>query len=127
MDPTLWRAPANYATGQNLVSLPQLEDRLEEAASVARERRFFRWELEFPKVFFDRQGGLWDDGAGFDAVVGNPPYVRQQQLHDLKPCLAESYPETYHGIADLYVYFCQLGFGNRSSEKTSTTHQRRVE
>ncbi len=60
--------------------------------------------------------GLWarplaplGDGAGFDAVVGNPPYVRQESLGDLKPYLAGAYPETYHGVADLYVYFYGQG------------------
>jgi hypothetical protein len=43
------------------------------AASVARKRelRFFHWELEFPDVFVG-------EGAGFDAVVGNPPWEIQK-------------------------------------------------
>jgi hypothetical protein len=46
---------------------------------VAQEKRFFHWELEFPEVFFaaSRPGGQdveLREGAGFDAVVGNPPY-----------------------------------------------------
>ncbi len=35
--------------------------------TVREQRRFFHWELEFPDVFTER-------GAGFDAVVGNPPW-----------------------------------------------------
>ena len=38
-----------------------------------RARRFFHWELEFPEVFFDRDGTRLPD-AGFDAVIGNPPW-----------------------------------------------------
>ena len=34
---------------------------------IARDMRFFHWELEFPDVF--RQAG-----SGFDAVLGNPPW-----------------------------------------------------
>ncbi|MCL0090845.1 N-6 DNA methylase [Dehalococcoidia bacterium] len=40
------------------------------------ERRFFHWELEFPEVFFDRNGQRLPN-PGFDAVVGNPPYGAQ--------------------------------------------------
>ena len=46
---------------------------LEEAASLAHSHRFFHWELEFPEVFFDRQGRRRPE-AGFDAVIGNPPW-----------------------------------------------------
>lgn len=35
------------------------------------QRRFLHWELEFPDVFTD-------DGAGFDSVVGNPPWEIQK-------------------------------------------------
>lgn len=41
--------------------------RLDRAADVAREMRFFHWTLEFPEVFFG-------DRRGFDAIVGNPPW-----------------------------------------------------
>ena len=46
---------------------------LEHAADVAAARRFFHWELEFPEVFFDRDGER-SPSAGFDAVIGNPPW-----------------------------------------------------
>jgi hypothetical protein len=53
---------------------PNLRDRfLQRAAAVAGERRFFHWELEFPEVFFDGAGTRRPD-AGFDAVIGNPPW-----------------------------------------------------
>ncbi len=42
-----------------------------DAAAVA--RRFFHWELEYPEVFFDRDGQRLPR-AGFDAVIGNPPW-----------------------------------------------------
>ncbi|MDE2978622.1 MAG: hypothetical protein OXU63_14040 [Acidobacteriota bacterium] len=37
------------------------------AARIAAEMRFFHWELEFPDVFRA-------PGAGFDAMLGNPPW-----------------------------------------------------
>ncbi len=45
---------------------PPLETRAA-AARVAAEMRFFHWELEFPDVFRA-------PGAGFDAMLGNPPW-----------------------------------------------------
>ena len=41
------------------------------ARRVAEKMGFFHWELEFPDVF--RQGG-GDGPAGFDAILGNPPW-----------------------------------------------------
>lgn len=40
----------------------------------------------------------------FDVVIGNPPYVRQERIQDLKPALKERY-ECFTGSADLFVYF----------------------
>ena len=37
------------------------------AERIAAEMRFFHWELEFPDVFRET-------GAGFDAILGNPPW-----------------------------------------------------
>jgi hypothetical protein len=49
------------------------EQYLEAAARIAESHRFFHWELEFPEVFFDRDGARRPNG-GFDAVIGNPPW-----------------------------------------------------
>jgi hypothetical protein len=53
---------------------PASADRyLDAVDDCAAARRFFHWELEFPEVFFDREGGRLP-AAGFDAVIGNPPW-----------------------------------------------------
>ena len=78
-------------------------------ADFSGEHHFFHWELEFSEVFFDRYGRHKGTAAGFDVVIGNPPYVRQEGLGSLKNYFAAAYPETYHGVADLYVYFYQRG------------------
>jgi len=59
----------------------------------------FDWEREFPDIFAK---------GGFDAVIGNPPYVRQEMLGDLKEYFRLTY-EVYHGVADLYTYFVERG------------------
>jgi hypothetical protein len=43
------------------------------SAAVAETQRFFHWTLEFPEVFYD-EGGQPRADAGFDAVLGNPPW-----------------------------------------------------
>ncbi|EMA68830.1 putative restriction/modification enzyme [Halorubrum aidingense JCM 13560] len=83
------------------------EDWFTAAQATDDEQNFFHWELEFPEVFFDAEGEKMSE-AGFDAVVGNPPYVRQEQLSNSKTYLERSF-ETYHGVADLYVYFIEKG------------------
>ena len=77
-----------------------------EARTIAAEQRFFHWEVAFP--------GVWRDlsstgrSGGFDAVIGNPPYVRQEEIPPIKPALSKAF-DTYAGTADLYVYFYEQG------------------
>jgi len=41
---------------------------------------------------------------GFDIAIGNPPYVRQEDIKELKPALKDHYA-CFTGTADIYVYF----------------------
>ncbi len=41
---------------------------------------------------------------GFDIVIGNPPYVRQEEIKEFKPLFSKQY-ECFTGTADLFVYF----------------------
>jgi len=75
------------------------------AQRAAEERHFFHWELEFPEVFFEETGQR-KRNPGFDAVIGNPPYVRQEQLKD-KDFFKDHF-EVYDSVADLYVYFYEV-------------------
>ena len=59
----------------------------------------FDWQAAFPEVF--AQGG-------FDVVVGNPPYLRQEWLAPFKPYWEKHY-RAYHGVADIFVYFFEQG------------------
>jgi hypothetical protein len=71
----------------------------------------FDWQAAFPEVFSPRPLAGEGPGArvgGFDVVVANPPYVRQELLSPIKPYLESAY-RAYHGMADLYVYFYELG------------------
>jgi hypothetical protein len=107
-DPKLWAPLADAATGRTMAMLPELAALLARGDALAAQYRFFHWDLEFPEVFFDRYGRPLPDGGGFDVVIGNPPYVRQEQLAVFKPYLAERY-RVFHGVADLYLYFYEQG------------------
>jgi type I restriction-modification system DNA methylase subunit len=54
----------------------ELQDRdwFRSAQAMADDEDFFHWELEYPEVFFGGDGEKSED-AGFDAVIGNPPYI----------------------------------------------------
>ena len=62
----------------------------------------FDWEQAFSQVFKARAAR----DRGFDAVVGNPPYVRMEGFKDLKAYLRSHY-ETHDERSDLYVYFLE--------------------
>ena len=59
-----------------------------------------RWT--FPKVF--GQGGA--NQRGFDAIVGNPPYVRMEHLKPVKSYLAARF-KAHEERADTYAYFIE--------------------
>lgn len=64
----------------------------------------FEWRFEFPEVL-DGNGNF----QGFDLIIGNPPYIRQEEIKELKPNLAKNY-KVYKGTSDIYTYFYELGF-----------------
>lgn len=59
----------------------------------------FNWQNEFPRIF---------EKGGFDVVIGNPPYVRQELFKEIKPYLEKIY-KCYNSVADLYTYFIEKG------------------
>lgn len=84
-------------------SLTDLDDNIKQGNSIVADPEFsdkpFNWETEFPQVFAN---------GGFDVVIGNPPYVRQELLSPIKPYLKQHY-QCYDGVADLYAYFYEKG------------------
>jgi hypothetical protein len=84
------------------------------------DRRFFHWEIEFPEAFFGyidaderikHKDKIKEGSSGFDAIVGNPPYVRQEVLKPLKAFLKKTY-QTFDSTNDLYVYFQEMEIRN---------------
>jgi len=69
-------------------------------ASATHRKPFFLWRLHFGEVFQQR--------GGFDVVIANPPYVRQEEIKEFKPAFKRAF-ECYTGTSDLYVYFYERG------------------
>jgi type II restriction/modification system DNA methylase subunit YeeA len=82
----------------------KLETDIEEIKNNKIYENAFEWRFEFPEVLND-QG----DFVGFDTVIGNPPYIRQEELKEYKNQFKSVF-STYSGTADIYVFFIERGF-----------------
>ncbi|MGL2807426.1 DUF7149 domain-containing protein [Helicobacter pylori] len=80
-----------------LTSYKDLQDENERHANA------LEWRFEFPEVLDDEGNFL-----GFDCIIGNPPYIRQEHIKDLKPLLAKQYQDFYNSSSDIYTYFFAL-------------------
>lgn len=82
-----------------------LRKKLDDALSGGEYHNAFEWRFEFPEVLDDE-----GDFLGFDCIIGNPPYIRQEQIKDLKPLLEKQYQDFYNSSADIYTYFFALAY-----------------
>ncbi len=82
-----------------------LRKKLDDALSGREYQNAFEWRFEFPEVLNDE-----GDFLGFDCIIGNPPYIRQEHIKDLKPLLQKQYQDFYNSTADIYTYFFALSF-----------------
>jgi len=88
----------NIKQGNSLVS--GTDEELEKYLCTGwKNQHAFNWQ--------DKFAGVMDKG-GFDIVIGNPPYIRQEQLSEFKPLWQRNF-ECYDGVADIYVYFFERG------------------
>jgi hypothetical protein len=51
--------------------LDRIEDLIRNLGSI-KEKDYFIWEIDFAEIFFAK--------LGFDIIIGNPPYVRQEEI-----------------------------------------------
>ncbi|MGL2412732.1 DUF7149 domain-containing protein [Helicobacter pylori] len=82
-----------------------LRKKLDDALSGREYQNAFEWRFEFPEVLDDEGNFL-----GFDCIIGNPPYIRQEHIKDLKPLLQKQYQDFYNSTADIYTYFFALAY-----------------
>jgi hypothetical protein len=101
-------APFDRVSAVDAVSL----EKFQQAQSEAQARSFFHWKLEFPEVFVDHQRRDWktDGGGGFDVVVGNPPYIRSQELNASDTSVVSYFRGAYSSASasfDAYLLFVE--------------------
>ncbi|GAA7742739.1 class I SAM-dependent DNA methyltransferase [Helicobacter pylori] len=82
-----------------------LRKKLDDALSGREYQNAFEWRFEFPEVLDDE-----GDFLGFDCIIGNPPYIRQEQIREIKPLLEKQYKDFYNSSADIYTYFFALAY-----------------
>lgn len=88
---------ANIKCGNSLIGSDFYDDRQQSMFDEEDRLRInaFDWNTEFEQIM---------KAGGFDAVIGNPPYVRQENLRSIKAYLKRNY-SVFDSTADLYVYF----------------------
>ncbi|MCW5848907.1 MAG: Eco57I restriction-modification methylase domain-containing protein, partial [Anaerolineae bacterium] len=89
---------ANIQCGNSLIGPDFLAGRPYDPDEAARVNPF-DWPSAFPAVFAG-------DNPGFDAVIGNPPYVRMELFKELKEYLRDHF-QSHDERTDLYVYFME--------------------
>ena len=84
------------SAGKDRIQIIESEVR-DALGGVGAPRGSVDWRIAFAEVFAAR--------GGFDVVIANPPYVRQEQIGPLKADLTKLFPSVYQGTADILVYF----------------------
>ncbi|GAA7481577.1 class I SAM-dependent DNA methyltransferase [Helicobacter pylori] len=102
--PTLTKkqpSPIGVEANRLLIKIKECYEILENL----RNSKALEWRFEFPEVLDDEGNFL-----GFDCIIGNPPYIRQEHIKDLKPLLQKQYQDFYNSSSDIYTYFFALAF-----------------
>lgn len=102
--PTLTKkqpSPIGVEANKLLIKIKECYETLENL----KNSKTLEWHFEFPEVLDDE-----GDFLGFDCIIGNPPYIRQEQIKDLKPLLEKQYQDFYNSTADIYTYFFALSY-----------------
>ncbi|MGL2724518.1 DUF7149 domain-containing protein [Helicobacter pylori] len=102
--PTLTKkqpSPIGVEANKLLIKIKECYETLENL----KNSKTLEWRFEFPEVLDDE-----GDFLGFDCIIGNPPYIRQEQIKDLKPLLQKQYQDFYNSTADIYTYFFALSY-----------------
>lgn len=71
---------------------------------------FFCWNIIFHKIFKKK--------GGFDIIIANPPYLRQEEIVKYKKRLNQKY-KLFNSTSDLYTYFYELSFNLLKDKGTS--------
>jgi type I restriction-modification system DNA methylase subunit len=91
----------NIQCGNSIIDPDYYEGQQLTMSFADQEERYrvnaFDWKGAFPHVFVQ---------GGFDAVIGNPPYIRMEEFKDLKTYLKRNYI-SHDERSDMYAYFIE--------------------
>nr|WP_232816342.1 Eco57I restriction-modification methylase domain-containing protein [Chryseobacterium capnotolerans] len=85
--------------------IKKIEDFIEEIKNNKIYENAFEWRFEFPEVL-DNEGNF----IGFDAIIGNPPYIQLQKMGAESDALQQMEYETFAKTGDIYSLFYELGY-----------------
>ncbi len=85
-----------------------------QANALSQQRRIFHWDLEFPEVFVDLHKRDWAQNPGFDAVIGNPPYVRVRTLKESGDPSAEYWEGSATFVSAVHVWDVYMLFAEQA-------------
>jgi len=71
---------------------------------------YLNFPSDKPVEFFNVKYFFPSAKDGFDIVIANPPYIRQERIKEQKPYLETQGYKVFSGTADLYVYFYERGY-----------------
>lgn len=95
---------SNIKCGNSLIGSDFYDSDLTLSGEEVVKINAFDWEDEFDKIM---------ENSGFDAVIGNPPYLRIQTMKEWAPIEVEHYKKQYiaasKGNYDIYVVFVERG------------------
>ena len=81
-----------------------IETRLDEIKNNKIYENAFEWRFEFPEVL-----NVDGDFIGFDAIIGNPPYIQLQKMGADADALQNVGYDTFARTGDIYSLFYELG------------------
>lgn len=77
--------------------------------------RYFGYQVNFDfKTAFSE---VFHQKGGFDVVIANPPYVRQEKIKNDKPFLWKAGYEVFNSTSDLYTYFYEKAYSILAENK----------
>jgi hypothetical protein len=94
----------NIKCGNSLIAPDYFDGKEQPGDEDMKRINPFDWAKEFPEA---------QSTGGFDAVIGNPPYIRIQNMQEWAPLEVEIYKDLYDsakvGNYDIYVVFAEKG------------------
>ncbi|MEO8171462.1 MAG: Eco57I restriction-modification methylase domain-containing protein [Sediminibacterium sp.] len=85
------------------IAIGKIEEEFRQVEENVIYRSAFEWRFEFPEVWNEK-----GEFGGFDAIIGNPPYIQLQKMGESADILQKNNYETFTRTGDIYCLFYEL-------------------